>query len=263
MSHLKFIPASSGLMRVWMHPVSGRAYVIGADVAEYKQREGSGKGRRIIDAARAHGDMSAAVVMELESAMVVATIMGNLDTHEYGRVLLALGTYYNTATIAVEVTGPGRGTQDYLTNSAEYPNCWVDLSTEKLSPTSANAYGWQTNVVTRPIMVRNAQEMIADKDAVFRIADAELVRQMQTMEYDKQGKPRGVGSNHDDLAMAYMIALEVRRKLLQQSTPINEEEERYNRFAVNDRELRRREDLMAQRERESAFAGDEDAASWE
>lgn len=75
-------------------PRDGAAYVVAADVAEGLTDDGD-------------HDYSAALVLDLEDAQVVARYRGRVDTRWYASDLGAIATHYNCATVMVERNNMG------------------------------------------------------------------------------------------------------------------------------------------------------------
>lgn len=236
--HLQQIPSAYGPLRIWQDVQPGREYVIGVDTAEGKVRDKAVTSRHTETATSAR-DFSAACVIDRYNAALVALWHGTIDTHKYSIVVYNLARWYNDALVAIEVTGPGRAVQDNLTNWG-YPNCWVARRPQFADPSPGEniEFGWKTNHVTRPILIRSLHEMIGS-DAIIvpgMIPSMELLSEMKTMEVDDQGKERGIGRNKDDCVMAYGVAIQVRKESLELSAP-EKKDERYKELPDADRKV--------------------------
>lgn len=226
-------PVSFGHLSVWDAPVDGREYIVGVDVAEGKIRD-SGKLGRVIESAEHSRDYSCAMVIDRIGAHLVACWHGDTDTNQFSDVVYNLGVYYNTALVAVEVTGPGHAVMLNLVESS-YPNCFIPRQVHRLKQNvGENAeYGWKTNIITRPLMMDAVMEMI--QVATFEIPDRDLLREMMTMSRDNRGEPRAMGKNKDDRVFAYAIALCARK---QEVTLLVEEKpgDKYKHLPASDRQ---------------------------
>lgn len=228
---LQFIPSSYGPLKVWVPPQPGREYVIGVDTAEGKVRDRATTGRHI-DTALSARDYSCAMVIDKLNASLCASWHGNLDTHKYSIVVFNLAQWYNQALLAIEVTGPGRAVQDNV-SAWEYGNSWTVRKPQFADPSPGEnvEFGWKTNAVTRPLIIRSIHEILGvDPD----IPDLELLQEMKTMERDDQGKERGIGKHKDDRVFAYGIALRVRAEDLEMNAP-EAKDERYKNLPSGDR----------------------------
>lgn len=235
---LRFESSSYGPLRRWMPPQHDRQYVMGVDVAEGKMRDQFIATRQIAAQLRDSRDFSSAHVLDIDTNLIVAAYHGQPDTHQFAIAVYNLGLHYNSATIAVELNGPGVAINDALVNWG-YPNLYVkplaphqqrprqDLST----PQIRREIGWRTNTETRPKLINTIHSYLADQ---LPTKDAELLDEMRTMEFDKTGKPRGVGVNKDDRVFSFGVALCVREFLLE-SGEVSEEASRYKSMSPDDR----------------------------
>jgi len=82
--------------------------VIGADVGE----------------GLAHGDASAACVLDLKTGEQVAELHGRIPPDRFARVLDALGRYYHRALLGVERNNHGHSTLNTLSHTCQYPNLY-------------------------------------------------------------------------------------------------------------------------------------------
>lgn len=153
------------------------------------------------------------MVLHKTTCQLVASWHGTIDIFQFAWVLYYLGMYYNTACIAVERTGGwGSGVIANLIPT-EYPNLYVKREPNKVkSDLEGIDFGWSTDIKTRALVIAAVQEMVMRSDE--EIPDRELLLEMQTMQVDKEGKPRGIGKNKDDRVFAYGIALCVRNEEL-------------------------------------------------
>lgn len=186
------------------------------DVAQGRLRD-VGKINRIVESAEQARDYTCAMVIDKVGCQLCASWHGTINTHELTYVLYYLGLWYNTALIAVERDGGyGSGVLANLIPT-EYPAIyckqpWGRVPNADELPSAE--FGWKTDVTSRGIMIAGLHEMLAVADE--EIPDRELLLELQTMQFDKEGKPRGIGKNKDDRVFAYGIALAVRNEVLYQ-----------------------------------------------
>jgi hypothetical protein len=185
----EFVPDPSGRLLVWDVPDDRRRYFIAADVAK-----GGDK-----------GDSSVALVFDRDSWTLAAKWHGKIEPMEFGRILFGLGTYYNTAKIAVEVwPGPG-GTTGAKLVELRYPRLYRQTVLNNGERESGEEYGWETTSATRPDAVAHLQDAIRKKRLTLR--DRSLVDEFYNFVRNKSGKPEARAGCHDDQVMAAAIAV--------------------------------------------------------
>lgn len=218
--------------RVWEDPSPGLEYVIGADVAEGKARDQGRLTRSIARQVREARDYSSAHVLERRSGEICCAYHGSMNTAEFARALYLLGLWYNSAEIAVEVTGPGNAVEERLEEWG-YEALYAQpldplkmvrvLSSRKVLPLKRDL-GWKTTSLTRPLLLNTIHDALADKVPMI---DDDLLGEIQTVELDKVGKARGIGSNKDDRVFSYAIAQLVRIQGLQLDVPDGDKDDPY------------------------------------
>ena len=181
-----------GTLKIWQKPIAGANYVIGADCGEGHQK----------------GDLSAAAVLEHQTARHVATLHGRWHPDEFAAKLDKVGRLYNDAYLGVERNGPGFQVLTYLETTIRYPNLHYRETSEDFTGWEA---GWLTTFVTKPIMVGHMEQTIRRREILT--SDSELLaeaRNYRRVQLKTQSRYEAGPSGHDDLLMAYIIALEVR-----------------------------------------------------
>jgi len=180
-------------LKIWQHPIPGREYVIGGDVAE-----------GLVD-----GDFSVAEVIDTQTMETVARWRGHIDPDKFGEIIGALGTYYNYALVGVEVNNHGLTTIQKLRDTF-YTNLYkrdkmntYDADFEE--PTSN--LGWKTDVRTKRLMIDDLIRIIRerlnkDRDVVFVSEAFAFVR-------DERGRMNAEKGEHDDTVMAKAIAFQL------------------------------------------------------
>jgi hypothetical protein len=170
----------------WRAPTQGAHYIIGADSA----------------AGAPEGSYSAAVVLD-QQYQVCATFQARLSPHDFSQILYKMGKWYNDAEIAVERNFTGYAVLEQL---RDYPNIFFqrDFTTGKVT----SQKGWWTNDSTRELMMSVTKEKLGQ----IKIWDTNLIRQLRSYRYIKmRTKFKETAQTYDDLAIAFMIAVTVRK----------------------------------------------------
>lgn len=195
---LTLVPDPKGYVEVFEKPRPGRQYLIGSD---------SSMGMD----SRTHS-RSAGEVIDMATMTQVAEYDATTPPHVQARHLAALGKYFNMALVAPEVQssggGGGREIIVYL-KDLEYPNIYIDTarSADHLRRSKGLIYGWETNSRTRPRMLARLREVVCERSITIR--SERLLNQMASFGENDSHRFEAL-SGHDDLLIAFMIALVVR-----------------------------------------------------
>jgi len=197
-SHLKTedgesLAVAPARLLVWREPEQGKEYVIGADVGE----------------GLAHGDASAACVLDKETGEQVAELHGRVPPGRFARLLDALGRYYKWAQLAVERNNHGHTVLDTLENITGYPRLY-SCSGYDQSGQRSERLGWHTNAKTKPVMIDNLAEAIAEGHLL--IHSPGLVDECFTFITSDSGAQEAQPGKHDDRVIAAAIAWQVRKR---------------------------------------------------
>ena len=181
----------NGRLKVYTHPIPGREYVIGGDVAEGLKK----------------GDWSVADVVDTTTMQTVARWRGHIDPDQFGEVLAALGTYYNYALIGVEVNNHGLTTVQKL-RDVFYTNLFkrekgYDEDFEE--PTSH--LGWKTDMRSKREAIDDLIKLI--REGVVQDLDKEFLREAFAYVRDDRGRTNAEEDEHDDTVMAKAIAYQL------------------------------------------------------
>lgn len=189
----------NGYLKVWKEPVSHHDYVIGADVAEgiEVQEDGPKSDRR---------DFSCAVVMDRQTAEIVAVWHGHVDGDQFGRQLDMLGRYYNEAVVGVERNFQGLAPLIML-RDLNYPRIYyrekMGLDADKLT----SEMGWRTDRFTRPMMIDETSKWLREER--LTVYDEELVGEMMSFVRYPDGQGRAAQGAFDDRIMSFMLAIQM------------------------------------------------------
>jgi hypothetical protein len=201
----KFEENRYGSLRIWEEPLPGKDYLIFADCAA-----GTGE----------DGDYQAAYVVRRDEMIICAAFHALIDRDLLADALYRLGFLYNTALIAIEVTG-GWGTSvitSLRVREKAYPNIYRRRPHgDRRSRQKQEAYGWETTAKTRADMLDALEQALREDDLVAN--DPRLLEECRTFTYHTSGKPQAQQGCHDDrviaAAGAVFLYLHERRPVIQ------------------------------------------------
>lgn len=178
-------------LKIWKVPVIGHEYVIGGDVAEGLER----------------GDFSVAEVVDIATMETVARWRGHIDPDKFGEILGALGTYYNYATVGVEVNNHGLTTIQKLRDTF-YTNLYKrDKGYDEDFEEPTSNLGWKTDVRTKRIMIDDLIRLV--REGKNKELDAVFVNEAFAFVRDERGRMNAETGEHDDTVMAKAIAFQL------------------------------------------------------
>ena len=182
--------------KLWDLPVKKEKYVIGVDVSE---------GKLNTDSADKKNDYSVIDVTRMSDLKTVARWRGHIDPDLLGGVVFAIGTFYNTALVGVEVNNHGLVVVQRLRNMF-YRNLYMRETSEEYQFQERTALmGFQTNRKTKPIIINNLVQALRDGDIID--LDIIFIRECMTYVRDDQGHTNAQEGMYDDTVIAKAIAL--------------------------------------------------------
>lgn len=189
-STIKFVPDDKGYLSVYQKPVEYNPYVIGCDTSE------------------GGVDWSIGQVLDNVTGEQVATWKGQLDTDLFAKQMYCLGKWYNNALIAIESNFDLHPIKELqrLGYKKQYQRETIDKISRKVHP----KYGFQTNRVTRPVIIDNLKIIV--RESVYLLNDLPTLDEMLTFIVNEDGKPEAMDGKHDDLIMALAIAYKAREQ---------------------------------------------------
>lgn len=202
---VEFAETPGGRLRIWDDPKPSYRYVAGADVAENKVRDRAlTRGRP--GSFRERPDYSAIAVIEQDTALHVASWHGYIDPTEFAIVCAAIGIHYNYALLVPEINSAGIAVVESLTKIIQYPVLYRNRMFNKveLDPMGSE-WGWRTTDMSRSLLIAQIQAAVNGGQVFTR--DQRLIDELRCMQYDEQGKPRGIGRDKDDMVFAFGLAL--------------------------------------------------------
>lgn len=180
---------SGDTIRFYEMPQHGVPYVIGGDT----KGEGS--------------DYYTATVVNNVTGNRCATLkMQLMDSKPYVWQVYALGMYYNTALIGIEINFNTAPVEE-LTR-LKYPKQYVRQRTDDYTKKLLTKFGWKTDGITRPLIIDKYTTLI--RENIHLIHDIETLQECLTFVEDKNGRPDAMSGKHDDLLFSDMIASEIR-----------------------------------------------------
>lgn len=177
---LHITPGGRGYVKVWDKPVEERwlhRYVIGADTG------GTYEG----------ADYSCAYAYDRVTKRVAAMIHGHFDAYEYAKHLVMLGTWYQTARLAIEINiwasetdEMGQTVIDKIKTELKYRNLYTRKVTNKIDKTETMEVGWHTNHETKQMLVDRLRYLINNWETEpIAFQDAGFIEESKTYIVDR------------------------------------------------------------------------------
>jgi hypothetical protein len=201
-----------GYLKVWKKPIPGHTYVVGADVAEGIEVpvDGPKSERR---------DYSCAVVMDRNTAEIVAVWHGHIDGDQFGRQLEAVGRWYNFSFVGVERNFQGLAPLMTL-RDLNYPKIYYRERIGQQGDPLTAEMGWKTTRETRPLMIDETSKWLREER--LSIYDVDIVGEMMSFVRYPDGQGRAASNAFDDRIMAMMICIQmyIRNPMTELGNPI-------------------------------------------
>lgn len=185
----RFEESSRGEILIFKEPEKGRPYTLGGDTAG----EGSDY-------------FTAQVIDNITGEQVARLRWQRCDEDDYAKQVYCLGMHYNTALIALETnysTHPQK-VLEYL----RYPRLYVRETMDTYTGKHKQSFGFQTTMLTRPVLVARLVEYV--RDNIHLIHDRDTLQECLTFIRNENGRAEAEQGEHDDLVMAFGIALMAR-----------------------------------------------------
>lgn len=197
----QFFPQRGESLKIFVPPVPGRQYVIGADT-------GSGV------VVNGEGDYSSADVLDVVTGEQVAHLHMLAETSTYAQELRLLAMYYNDAFIAVEADGHGLAVLGWLRDQG-YTNLYRRRVYDKLNNIWVDKLGWSTTPRTKKFIIDNLRADFYNGSIIINCK--ETLEEMSTFvkHADKKDYIGAINGAHDDRVMSLAIANQVRREYSQ------------------------------------------------
>lgn len=179
--------ADLGACRIYEEKQPGHRYVIGADTAG----EGS--------------DWFAAQVIDADSCAQVAVLHQQTDADLFAQQLYWLGKEYG-AMIAPEVNFDPTVVDKLV--AWHYPSLYMRQVEDDATERIRVKYGFRTDKLNRPVAI--AELITLMRDHPSKVCDRPTLEEMMSFVRNDHGRAEAAEGSHDDLIMAYAIALYVR-----------------------------------------------------
>jgi hypothetical protein len=166
-------------------------------------------------------DNSAVQVLRVEKGQLiqVAVWQGLIPPDDLADLVNALGRWYNSAFVAIEMNGPGYATNLRLqkrlfypaiylrTTYLFYPAIYLRTTYDSLTRAYTSKVGWNTNAKTKQIMVSDLRQAVDTDLVVFQ--DAATLEEMGYYQMSDDGKYDAAAGYHDDLVMSIALAIQM------------------------------------------------------
>lgn len=206
---IQFLESPEGFLTVYAYPSADKdwgVYLCGADPTHTIE-----------------GDFACIQVINRRTLEQVAVYRRKCDPITFGKDLQIIGTWYNTALLAIEKEGPGSATVGCVV-ADNYPNVYTMVRVDKMQGKPDNGLaGWSTNSSTKHTAIQRVVYLLSQDlvktlspDGGFDYLGLQLhdpITVMELRDYITTGKGLGYGnsdgSEYDDGVMALAIAAEV------------------------------------------------------
>lgn len=196
----EFKESKDGRIKIWEKPTPYKSYVLGGDVAEGVE-----------------GDSSVATLKNNETLKTAASFADNrTPPDEYALIVYALGMWYNSAYVGVEVNKDGLWVNDTLFKMG-YPNLYFREQFDDITKSVSHRVGFRTGARERDPILANLKYFLNQYPDIW--VDKDFLDECLVFVRNKAGRPEAMPSKHDDKIMAEAIALEIRRNAPQSYTP--------------------------------------------
>lgn len=189
LTEIRFTEDAAGEILIFREPQAGRPYTIGGDTA--------GEGSDFF---------TAQVIDNITGEQMARLHRQHCDEDEYAKLLYCLGKYYGDALIAVETnysTHPQK-VLEYL----RYPRLYVREVMDTYTGKCRQSYGFQTTLLTRPVLVARLVEFLRENLQLMH--DADTLRECLSFIRNEKGRAEAEQGEHDDLVLGFGIALMAR-----------------------------------------------------
>jgi len=182
-----------GWLKVWRRPSDvTEVFAIGVDTAE-----------GIVETDKNDPDFSTACVLD-RNAFQVAEIQCRLEPDVFSVEVKMLGIYYNSALIGVERNKDGFGVLLKLKGYG-YTNLYSQEDFDPDRKIKVKKLGWVTGPISKPMLIGYGDELI--RNLKVSIKSEFLIKELMTYVVNSNSSTGAEEGCHDDLVMAFMIAL--------------------------------------------------------
>lgn len=162
------------------------------------------------------GDYACIQVINRRTLEQVGVYRRKIDPINFGKDLQLVGTYYNTALVAPEKTGPGYATVGCIV-ADNYYNVFTMTNVAKMpgKPVGEDLAGWMTSEVTKHLAISHLKKLVLDpvieiggqKYGLVIHDEVTLLEMRDYVTTKSGGYENSDGSDYDDGVMAFAIAV--------------------------------------------------------
>jgi len=187
---------------IWEYPDYSKSYLLSADVARGDSR-----------------DYSAFHIIDVEEMKQVASYKGQLDTKEYGNMLVNIATEYNNALLIIENANVGWAViqqaidrnysnlyYTYRNDGYQDPDIYYSKGYD-LKDKSQMVPGFTTSTRTRPLLISKLETSMRERAPIIK--DVRTIQELFQFQWNGSKAEAQAGYN-DDLVMSWCIGLWVR-----------------------------------------------------
>lgn len=149
------------------------------------------------------GDWSVAQVLDSDRRQV-AVWRGQVHPDYFADILLALGTYYNTARVIVENNSHGILTCTRLGKDYAYENLYMTTEVDKITEKETTTFGFRTTVKTKPLILDQLRATLREEN--IELNDKTTLREMLTYVVTESGAMEAEKGCFDDCVMSLALA---------------------------------------------------------
>lgn len=165
-----------------------------------------------------HGDNSVAIILKRDLVPSVSAILvGKIDPDTLGSHALLLADEWNEAYITIETNNHGFAVIGKI-RDVGYGNMYSEKTFDKWGQKESKKWGWNTNALTRPILVDGIA--VAVRDAAIEIYDQDIIDEMSTFIINEKGKAEAQTGCKDDRVMALGLAIQGHIRCPQYEKPV-------------------------------------------
>lgn len=172
---------------VWKKVDPEKRYFIGVDTSE-----GIGQ------------DYSVAIVLDDEGEQVAEFRSNKIAPYLFSAFINKLGHYYNYAYLVIEKASAGHTVLSKLRYDYLYMNMHKH-KTYDLRGRKKKKIGFETNSTTKPLMINAFRESFESGNTL--VQSEHVLNEMKTFVADEKGSMNAMKGRHDDLIIAYCLAL--------------------------------------------------------
>jgi hypothetical protein len=191
---VQFFTREHGEMALLKRPQAGRAYVIGADIAQ---------GSELV---AGDPNFSVAQVLDQDVGEQQAVVRERITPSAFAQYLYDLGRFYNWAYINIEVNIEIGVLEELL--RLGYPMHLIyrrQPTPDQLQRGQQGQLGWRTDTVTRPQLISALDTAIREGSII--VHDPVTIQELRTFVIKASGKAEAQQGTHDDTVIALALAV--------------------------------------------------------